>query len=62
MNIYHINKQIKRKYNFLKKEIGNFVTVFEENSRKESTDLGVEKESRKDEIKDLINTQSKDAN
>ena len=56
--IYHINKQIKRIYNFLKKRIW----IFEVNSRKGSINLGVVKKSGRDEIKDFINTQSNNAN
>ena len=59
---YHINKQNKRIYNFLKKEFGDSITIFEVNSKKESTDFGVIKESGRDKIIDFINTNSNDAN
>ena len=59
---YHINKQNKRIYNFLKKEFGDSISIFEVNSKKESTDFGVVKESGRDKIIDFINNQSNDAN
>ena len=59
---YHINKQNKRIYNFLKKEFGDSISIFEVNSKKESTDFGVVKESGRDKIIDFINTNSNDAN
>ena len=32
-----MNKQNKKIYNFLKKEFGSYLTIFEVNSKKEST-------------------------
>lgn len=59
---YHINKRNRRVFNLLKKEFGDSITIFEVNSKKELTDLGVIKESGRDNIIDFINTQSNDAN
>ena len=47
---YQINKQNRKVYNFLKKEFGGYLTVFEINSEKESTYFGIVKESGRDKI------------
>ena len=47
---YQINKQNRKVYNILKKEFEGYLTIFEVNSKKESTDFGVVKESGRDKI------------
>ena len=59
---YYINKINRKVFNLLKKEFEDSITIFEVNSKKELTDLGVIKESGRDKIIDFINTQSNDAN
>ena len=54
---YYINKINRKVFNLLKKEFGDSITIFEVNSKKELTDLGVIKESGRDKIIDFINTQ-----
>ena len=47
---YQINKQNRKVYNFLKKEFEGYLTIFEVNSKKESTYFGIVKESGRDKI------------